>query len=306
MEIQEVKQIIVKEDLEERLDNFVLSYLEDKSRSKIKHYIDEGLLTVNGNKKKAGYKPRKRDVIEIKIPVEQTLNANPENIPLDIVYEDDDLCVINKPQGMVVHPAVGNYSGTLVNALCYRVKNLSSINGSFRPGIVHRLDKNTSGLMLVAKNDFAHEILAKSIQNKTTKRFYKAILIGKLKQEEGQIVTNIARSLKDGKKMEVCDSSRGKVAITNYKVLEYYGGFSLVEFELKTGRTHQIRVHAKYLGHPVVGDDVYGYGNEKFGLEGQLLHSYKIIFNHPRTGQIMQFKTELPSQFQKFLDKFCK
>ena len=297
-----------------RLDTFLSEKLENTSRSKIKNWIDENLIEVN-NKivNKAGYKLNVSDKILVKIPRILELSAKPQNIKLDIIYEDDDLMVINKPQGMVVHPACGNYDSTLVNALMYHTKNLSNVNGEFRPGIVHRLDKDTSGLLLIAKNDFAHENLSKQIQQKTCKRFYKAILIGTLKNSEGIIETNLIRSLKDRKKYEVCLENKGKNAITLYKTLESFKGYSLVEFELKTGRTHQIRVHSKHLGHPILGDRVYGINQtnvkingENFKLLGQLLHAYKIIFTHPKTQKIMEFNINLPENFNKILNALRK
>ncbi len=298
----------------QRLDTFICDNLKDVTRSQIKNWIDEGLITVNEKvANKSGFKISHGDKVIVKIPKLLELNATAEDIPLNIVYEDDDLMVINKPQGMVVHPAAGNFSGTLVNALMHYTKNLSKINGDFRPGIVHRLDKNTSGLLVVAKNDFAHEHLSKQIQNKTCKRFYKAILIGSLKNSNGEIITNLIRSEKDRKKYEVCDASRGKNAITLYKELETFKGFSLVEFELKTGRTHQIRVHSKYLNHPILGDDTYGpniktikINGQNFNLNGQLLHAYKLILTHPKTLEQMEFVCPEPEYFTKILNNLRK
>ena len=293
-----------------RLDTFISENLPNITRSKIKNWIDLGLVLVNNKQvAKAGQKLCVGDKIEVNIPKELELNATPEKIDINIIYEDDDLMVINKPQGMVVHPACGNFSGTLVNALMYYTKNLSTKNGEFRPGIVHRLDKDTSGLLLIAKNDFSHESLSKQISEKTCKRFYKALIIGKLKEESGVVNTNLTRSLKDRKKYEVCDSSKGKNAITLYKTLEIFNGYSLVEFELKTGRTHQIRVHSKHLNHPILGDSVYGVNqksvkinNLNFTLSGQLLHAYKISFTHPKTNKEMIFEAPLPENFSKILE----
>lgn len=298
----EKKQIIADKSAE-RLDVFLQAKLEKYTRSKIKNWLEEKLILVNSKIEKAGYKVVIGDLIEVNIPEEKTLNAEPEKIDIDIVYEDDDLVVVNKPQGMVVHPAVGNFTGTLVNALCYKIKNLSDINGEFRPGIVHRIDKDTSGLLIVAKNNVAHENLAKQIQTKECKRSYYAILEGNLDEDEGVVETYIGRSLKDRRKMCVCDSGKGKIAITEYKVLNRYAGYCLVEFKLKTGRTHQIRVHAKHLGHPVVGDNVYGFKNKYPFLKGQLLHAYKLEFSQPTTKEKIVVKCDIPDYFENFLKK---
>ena len=280
-------------------------YLEEKlevSRSQIKNSIDKGLVKVNQKIEKAGYKLKTDDIVECELKQKPTLNANPEKIALDVVFENENLLVINKPSGMVVHPACGNYSGTLVNALCYYTNSLSSVNGDFRPGIVHRLDKDTSGLLLVAKNDLAHQNLAEQIKSKTCKRYYLAILEGNLKQDNGIVETNLARSSKDRKKFEVCENTKGKHAVTLYTVKQRYNGYCLVEFELKTGRTHQIRVHAKYLGHPVVGDMTYGFKSHS-ELNGQLLHAYKIKFFEPTTHQEICLTCPLPEKFEMFLKK---
>ena len=296
------KFIVEKTDENKRLDVFLEEKIAGITRSKIKKTIDNALVLVNGNKQKAGYKVRQNDVVEYTELVEPKINANPENIKLDIAFENDNLLVINKPSGMVVHPACGNYSGTLVNALANYTKNLSTINGEFRPGIVHRLDKDTSGLLLVAKNDFAHQSLAEQIKTKTCKRYYMAVLEGNLKNDSGIVETNLARSTKNRKMIDVCESTKGKRAVTLYKVVERLNGFSLVEFELKTGRTHQIRVHAKYLGHPVVGDMTYGFKTHK-ELNGQLLHAYKIEFFEPTTNEKIVLQTKLPQKFYDFIEK---
>lgn len=290
----------------ERLDVYLTNNIENITRSKVKNLIDKNLILVNDKPvKKAGQLLNINDKIKVNIEEEVKLNANPENIPLDIVFENENLLVINKPQGMCVHPAVGNYSGTLVNALTYNVKNLSDINGEYRPGIVHRLDKDTSGLILVAKNDFSHESLAKQIASKVCKRYYLALLEGNLKQDSGTVETFLTRSEKDRKKYEV-SVSKGKFAITNYKVLQRFNGYCLVEFELKTGRTHQIRVHAKYLGHPVVGDKVYGFNKNYSGVNGQLLHAYKISFLEPSTNKELCFEIDLPKYFKDFINKLTQ
>lgn len=290
-----------KEDCQKRIDVF-LSEQAEITRSYVKNLIEEGNVIVNEKPiTKAGYSIKIGDKITLTIQDSKELNLEPENIPLDIVYEDDDIAVINKPQGMVVHPAPGANEGTLVNALLYNLKSLSSINGVVRPGIVHRIDKNTSGLLVVAKNDFSHLELQKEIQTKEAKRYYVALVDGNVKQDEGVIETLIDRSQKDRKKMAVSLNS-GRNAITLFKVKKRYGQYTLMEYELKTGRTHQIRVHSKYIGHPIVGDDVYN-GSNKFGLNGQLLHAYKLVLRHPRTNEIMQFNAPYPEYFIKVLNK---
>ena len=231
----------------------------------------------------------------------QEMSAEPEDIPLEIVYEDDDIAVINKPQGMVVHPAPGSYSHTLVNALLFHFENLSHGSDTIRPGIVHRIDKDTSGLLVVAKNDEAHCSLAKQIAEHTCFRHYLALLEGNLSDDSGTVETFISRSKTDRKIMEVSDS--GKKAVTHYKVIERFKDFCLVEFVLETGRTHQIRVHAKYLGHPIVGDKTYGKANQKFKLDGQLLHAYKLELTHPKKRKRMSFLCEIPAYFKNILSK---
>ncbi len=287
-----------------RLDVYLSQHMDGLSRSAVKKLIDENLIKVNNNiVAKAGTELKVGDQIEFELPQPVPTKAVAQDIPLNIVYQDEDLLVINKPQGMVVHPANGNYSGTLVNALLYRVKDLSSINGEMRPGIVHRLDKDTSGLMLVAKNNMAHQNLSKQISDKTCIREYQALLEGVLKQEKGEIVTHIGRDPHDRKKMAVLPNFEGREAISDFEVLRHYAHYTLVKFRLKTGRTHQIRVHAKYLGHPVVGDFTYNPHPDKFGLHGQLLHSYYIEFTHPRTGERMHFESDLPDYFNEVLQK---
>lgn len=297
-----MQKIIVKDNIDERLDIY-LSKQIDETRSRIKNLLDDEKILVNDKVVKAGYKVQDGDVIVIETVQKPELTANPENISLDIVYEDDDLLVVNKPQGMCVHPAVGNYNGTLVNALTYRFKNLSSVNGDFRPGIVHRLDKDTSGLLIVAKNDKAHLELARQIQTKECKRHYMAVLQGNLKEDSGEVTTNIARSKKNRQMMDVCDETRGKLAITKFEVIERLKGYTLVHFELKTGRTHQIRVHSKYLGHPVAGDKLYGIKNKDKNLNGQLLTAFKICFTQPTTKKEIVCEVPLPNYFVDFVKK---
>ena len=297
-----MQKIIVESEVNERLDIY-LSQKLNITRSAVKNLIQDKKILVNSKNVKAGFIVHESDLILIENIEKHELSASPEDIKLDIVYEDDDLLVINKPQGMVVHPAAGNYSGTLVNALTYHIKNLSSINGNFRPGIVHRLDKDTAGLLLVAKNDKAHLELARQIQTKECKRHYMAVLVGTPKEDSGEIITNISRSKKDRKKMDVCDATVGKEAITKYEVVAKLKGYSLVHFELKTGRTHQIRVHAKYIGHPVAGDKVYGIKNMDANLHGQLLCAYKICFTQPTTKRPITCEVDLPDYFKKFIAK---
>ncbi len=295
------KWLVEIEQVGSRFDCVLVSLFPELTRSHIKLLIENGDATLNGKIVKAGEKLRLGDEISVVIPEVKKVETLPEDIDLDIIYQDDDLAVINKPQGMVVHPACGNYEHTLVNALLYKLDNLSGINGEIRPGIVHRLDKNTSGLLVVAKNDRAHNILAKQIAEKTCSRVYRALLSGVLKTEEGVVETHIARSKENRKKMAVCPDNEGKYAKTYYKVIKLYRGYSFVEFSLATGRTHQIRVHSKHLGFPVVGDDVYGRKDKRFNLNGQLLHAYMLSFNHPTTNERMTFTAPLPEYFEKAL-----
>ncbi len=300
MQSQKIK-FIYEEDISERVDA-VLSSKSDVSRSRIKKLADEGLLFINGISVKANKKCKKGDVVSLEVPENETLDLTPQNIPIDIVYQDDDLAVINKPQGLTVHAGNGTAGEvTLVNALLYHLDKLSGINGVIRPGIVHRIDKNTSGLLVVAKNDKSHVSLAKQIEEKSCKRIYVALLEGNLKTDSGTINTFIGRDENNRTKMAVTEG--GKIAITKYKVLKRYDGYTLCEFSLKTGRTHQIRVHAKYLGNPVVGDKEYGIKKQKFNLEGQLLHAKKLAFNHPSSGERMTFEVPIPDYFEKILKK---
>lgn len=294
-------EIILKSINEnERIDVYISSQIEDLSRNSVQKLITDGNITVNDKKIKSNYKVKLNDSIRIVMPEPEMLDVEPENILLDIIYEDDDLAVINKPQGMVVHPAPGHYSGTLVNGLMYHLKDLSSINGIMRPGIVHRLDMNTSGLMLVAKNDKSHNFLAKCLKEHSINRIYYALVEGNIKDDNGVINAPLGRSDKDRKKRTVTYKN-SKNAITNYWVINRYGKYTLIKLKLETGRTHQIRVHMKYIGHPVVGDDVYGSKTNKFSLKGQLLHSKSVGFVHPTTKEYMEFESELPEHFQKVL-----
>jgi len=288
-----------KEDEGKRIDVFLAAEL-DYTRSYIKKLIVDGLVFVNGKTVKPSYKVKENDEVVVNIPEAEKIDVLPENIPLDILYEDDDIIVINKPQGMVVHPAPGNYSGTLVNALLYHCKNLSGINGILRPGIVHRLDKDTSGVMVIAKNDKAHISLSNQIKERSVFKKYVAIVEGVIKDEEGKIEAPIGRHPVDRKKMAVIGD--GRYALTLYKVLERFKENTLVEAVIKTGRTHQIRVHMAYIGHPVVGDPVYGFKKQKFKLEGQALHSRVLGFMHPTKGVYMEFEAPLPEYFVRLIE----
>ncbi|MBO8423869.1 MAG: RluA family pseudouridine synthase [Firmicutes bacterium] len=287
-----------------RLDVFLADKLPDISRSRIKGCIEMGMVKVRGEQvSKAGYPLKEGDLVEIAVADAVELSVEPENLPLNIVYQDSDFAVINKAQGMVTHPAAGSPDGTLVNAVLYHIKDLSGINGVLRPGIVHRLDKDTSGLILIAKNDCAHLSLTTQIAEKTAKRFYIALVDGNVKADEGVIEQPVDRNPKDRKKMAVVKD--GRPAKTAYKVLERFGRYTLMEFELFTGRTHQIRVHCAYMRHPVVGDPLYG-GSNAFGLKGQLLHAARLVVNHPSTGERMEFTAPLPDYFREVLAKLRK
>lgn len=298
------RRFFVAEENYKRLDVFLSERMEEFTRSRIKKLIDEGHVELNGKSAKAGTELRPGDEVAAEIPEAREYSVKPENISLDILYQDADFAVVNKPQGMTVHIGNGNTEGTLVNALLYALDSLSGIGGVLRPGIVHRIDKDTSGLLVVAKNDKAHVSLAKQIAEKTCHRIYLALLEGSVKADSGRIVTDIGRSPSDRLKMAVLPDGRGKTAITDYEVIARYGSdYTLCRFTLQTGRTHQIRVHAKYIGHPVVGDPLYGFHRQKFDLKGQLLHAYKLILTHPTTGERMEFTAPLPDYFQGLLDK---
>ena len=277
-----------------RLDVFLADKLH-KTRSAVLKAIEEGRVLVNGNApQKAGVKLNVGDVVTTEVVEPKQISAAPQDIPVEILYEDDDIVVVNKPQGMVTHPASGSPDGTLVNALLYKVSDLSGINGEIRPGIVHRLDKDTSGVLVVAKNDNAHLSLSEQISSKKALRYYYAIVVGNIANEEGRIDKPIARSRKDRKQMAV--SEEGRSAVTLYKVLERVKGYTLVECELRTGRTHQIRVHMKSIGHPVVGDPVYG-KTSKLAPHGQLLHAHKLVLFHPVSGEKMVFEAPVNEDF---------
>lgn len=288
------------EETGERIDSF-LSGKTDFTRTRIQQLIKDRNITVNGKPTKSSYKIEENDEIAIEVPEVETTEIKPENIKIDIVYEDSDIAVINKQAGLVVHPAHGHYSGTLVNAILYHIKDLSGINGEIRPGIVHRLDKDTSGLIVIAKNDKVHTVLTEMFQEKKIRKTYLAILKGKLNKSEGKIVTQIGRDKNDRKKMTVIDDiTKGKNAITNYRVISQNNLFTLVKVNIETGRTHQIRVHMRHLGYPILGDSVYG---RKDNEKRQMLHAYKLEFLHPVTGHQMEFTGEIPEDFQKALKK---
>lgn len=294
-------QIIVDEKSDGmRLDAFALQNMSGVTRSHVKVMIENNLIRLNDNKVKAGYGVKIGDVVTIEAEEKTPDKAEAQNIALDIVYEDDDLLVVNKPKGMVVHPAVKNTSGTLVNALLYAVKDLSGINGVMRPGIVHRLDKDTSGLLVVAKNDFAHVSLSKQIQEKVCHRYYLAIVEGHMKEASGEIITRIERSRKN--RLKMANSTDGKLAHTIYNVKKCLNKADLVEFELKTGRTHQIRVHCEGVHHPILGDKLYGAKIEKYFKYAQFLHAYRLVLVHPRTNKEMSFEAPLPEYFTEVLD----
>lgn len=297
------KKVFTAEADYSRADVFVCEMLKDRTRSSVKKLFESGCITLNGNPAKASQTIPSGATVEVMVPDAVEYSAKPEDIPLDIIYEDKDIAVVNKPQGMTVHLGNGNIDGTLVNALLYRLDSLSGINGVIRPGIVHRIDKDTSGLLVVAKNDKAHLSLSQQIAEKTCRRTYLALLEGNLKSDSGTVTTYIGRSPQDRVKMAVVPPDKGKLAITDYTVIKRYAGYTLCRFDLRTGRTHQIRVHAKYLGHPVVGDSVYGIKKQKFKLNGQLLHAWRLLLVHPSDGKEMNFEAPLPDYFNEVLSK---
>lgn len=301
----ETRDVVIEGSHEgERLDRFLAETLCDVSRSQVKNLIDEGLVLVGGRPQKPGYRIRKGDIIQVRIPAARETGLVAQEMPLNIVYEDRDLVVIDKPQGLVVHPAHGHWEGTLVNALLYRVKDLSGINGELRPGIVHRLDKGTSGLMVVAKNDQAHRDLADQIKARKIRREYVAVVHGVIRENSGTIDAPIGRSPSDRKKMAVV--REGRPAVTHYTVLRRYRDYTLVRARLETGRTHQIRVHFAYIRHPVVGDQVYGPSRSRFELKGQALHACYLAFYHPTTKELLEFDSPFPPYFQELLRQLEK
>ncbi len=298
--MDEIIITVPREFAGQRIDK-ALSVLTDYTRSHIQRILENGEVTVNSKVASKGYKLTAGDEIRFTEPEPVEIEAKPENIPLDVLYEDDDLLVVNKPRGMVVHPAAGNYNGTLVNALLYHCgDSLSGINGVIRPGIVHRIDKDTSGLLIVAKNDFAHERLAAQIKEHSFKRQYRAVVHGGFKEPNGTVDAPIGRSQKDRKKMCVTDKN-SRSAVTHYEVLDSNRKFSYLKVTLETGRTHQIRVHMSHIGHPVAGDPVYGPKNGVTSLAGQCLHAGLIGFVHPRDGRYIELEADLPEYFRNFL-----
>lgn len=300
--IQQIEYLVEKEEEGLRLDVYISRKLTDKSRSAIQKLISDELVKINGNAQRSSYKVKKSNKVEITIPELEKLEVEAQDIPIQIIYEDDDVAVINKPKGMVVHPACGNHSGTLVNALLFNCKNLSGINGIIRPGIVHRIDKQTSGVLVIAKNDKAHIKLSEQLKNHTMKRIYYALVYGEIKSETGRIETLIGRHKIDRKKMAVVKNG-GKNAVTHFEVLERFNGYSFIRLRLETGRTHQIRVHMAYIGYPLVGDEIYGSKKQKIKIKGQMLHATLLGFIHPTSGEYMEFEAEFPAEFKELLQK---
>ncbi|WP_405726250.1 RluA family pseudouridine synthase [Anaerotignum sp.] len=295
-----------KEDVGTRIDVFLADNMEDLSRSGVQKLIDEGMITLNGGKTKANYKLREKDIIDVTVPEVKEVEILPEDIPLDILYEDSDVIVVNKPQGMVVHPAPGHTSGTLVNALMFHCgDDLSGINGEKRPGIVHRIDKDTSGVLMIAKNDMAHQSLAAQLAEHSITRKYNAVVYNGFNEDEGTVDQPIGRNPQDRKKMAVTQK-HSRHAVTHYRVIERMEKFTLIEAQLETGRTHQIRVHMTYIGHPLLGDPVYGPKKQPISLEGQALHARVLGFIHPRTGEYMEFEAPLPPYFEALLERLRK
>ncbi|WP_455675303.1 RluA family pseudouridine synthase [Pradoshia sp.] len=295
------QQITINEEQKgQRLDKILSLINEEWSRSQVQQWIKSGNVTVNGISPKANYKCQDGDVIEVTIEEPEELDITPEDIPLDIYYEDADVIVVNKPKGMVVHPAPGHTGGTLVNALMYHCKDLSGINGVMRPGLVHRIDKDTSGLLMIAKNDMAHEKLVKQLQEKTVTRKYKALVHGVIPHDAGTIDAPIGRDKRDRQSMTVTDDN-SRHAVTHFHVLERFKDFTFVECQLETGRTHQIRVHMKYIGYPLAGDPKYG-PRKTVDLNGQALHAAVLGFVHPRTEEYLEFEAPLPAYFSEYLE----
>jgi 23S rRNA pseudouridine1911/1915/1917 synthase len=298
--MEQYQYIVQEERVNSRLDVFLTQQHPELSRSHVQKLIEDGFVEVNGKKTKSNYKVRLGDQVVLDVPPPVEVDIAPEDIPLVVLYEDSQVIVINKPRGMVVHPAVGNYQGTMVNALLEHCDDLSGINGVMRPGIVHRIDKDTSGVIMAAKTDQAHIGLAQQIKDRTVTRRYITLVHGHIQEESGVIDAPIGRDASDRKKMAV-DVVHGKEAITHFKVLERLREYTLVEARLKTGRTHQIRVHMAYIGYPVVGDPKYGPKKRHFDLDGQFLHAQVLGFNHPTTGEYMEFSAPLPDVLEEIL-----
>lgn len=305
-----MKQInfeVLSEDADSRIDRYLAQQMPDQSRSFLQKLIREEQITVNGRPVKANYRLQPEDQVLVIVPDPQLPDILPENIPLDILYEDSDVLVINKPKGMVVHPAAGHYTNTVVNAVMYHCQgNLSGINGVMRPGIVHRIDRDTTGAIVICKNDQAHQSLAQQLKEHSITRSYRAIVWNNLKEDEGTVDRPIGRHPVDRKKMAV-NEKNGKTAVTHYRVLERFGRFTYIECRLETGRTHQIRVHMASIGHPLLGDEVYGpSGKQAFRLQGQCLHAMTLGFLHPSTGEYVEFEAPLPEYFTQLLKNFRK
>jgi len=296
--MEEYQLIVENNDEIDRIDKYLVKKVH-LSRSQIQDLIDKGYIKVNGVTVKSSYKVKPGDIINVIIPPPEDTDIIPKDIPIQIIYEDNDLLVVNKPRGMVVHPAHGHYQDTLVNALLYKVKDLSGIGGELRPGIVHRLDKDTTGLLVVAKSDFSHQKLSEQLKNRTLKRVYWALCEGEIPWNEKRVELPMARHPVYRKKMAIVYG--GKISITNFKVLERFKGYTLVSASLETGRTHQVRLHLSHLGFPIVGDEIYGRIDKRFGIKGQLLHAKEISFIHPRTSERMSFSAPLPSDFERVL-----
>lgn len=300
--MNEMKLTVPHEDAGKRIDSWLSEHIDGLTRSAVQNLLSEQAVNADGKSVKKNYKLAGGEVLTVIMPELREVDLAAEDIPLDIVYEDEDIVVVNKPRGMVVHPAVGNWSGTLVNALMFHCgESLSGINGEHRPGIVHRIDKDTSGLLVVAKNDRAHQSLAEQIQVHSAGRRYFAVVYGCPREETGTIQAPIARHPVDRKKMAVL--AGGREAITHYQVLEHYQGYTLMKFRLETGRTHQIRVHMAHIGHPIIGDPLYGPAKDKWKLQGQCLHAGELELTHPVTGERMLFEAPLPEYFEKVLQK---
>lgn len=288
---------------DERLDKFLAAIFPDRSRTYFSKLIKDGHVTMDDKVLKANYRLHTDDLITVETPPAERVDIAPENIPLDILYEDEALLIVNKPKGMVVHPSAGHYSGTLVNAVMYHCgDSLSGIGGVVRPGIVHRIDKDTTGSLIICKTDAAHMHIAGQIKNHSCNRRYRGIAIGNVREDEGTITGAIGRDLKDRKKMAI-NEKNGKPAVTHYKVLERFGNYTYLEFALETGRTHQIRVHMASIGHPLLGDEVYGgrHASGKWNLQGQTLHAMSLGFIHPTTGEFLEISAKLPEYFEKLL-----
>ena len=293
----------IQEEQQMRLDKYLSEQFPEQTRSYLQKLIKEGQILVNGKSVKSGYQLSKGDEVSVSIPEPKELDVEPQKMDLDIIYEDEDVILVNKPKGMVVHPAPGHMTDTLVNGLLYHCKdNLSGINGVVRPGIVHRIDRDTTGILIVCKNDMSHNSIAEQLKEHSINRRYRALVHGNIKEDQGTVEGPIGRHPVDRKKMAI-NERNGKPAVTHYTVLERFGNYTLIECKLETGRTHQIRVHMTSIGHPLVGDEVYGPVKSSFKLKGQCLHAMVLGFVHPRNGEYMEFSAELPAYFEELLRK---